>query len=509
MVPLSRRSFVIAIFIGFATSIPCRCSVTSVWDPKETYVLVASIIEWPAKAGLSPFNTERRRDQDLVDQFRKSGVPATNIVFLKDSQATHAAICRALSLLAARAGPKSTLVFYFQGHGSRKRFCCYDTDTKKPDETELQAEEIFPILEKSWKGDRLFLIGDCCSSGSLATVVRQYEAQRPEVHAICLASATASNISTYHWTFTASLIRVLAGDPKVDRNGDGKITLEEAAQFLHDQMKFQENQLAGIRFTPASEKDLIIRLTAPEKNAPPHVPGPHQIGDVVDARDNDGKWYASEIIGWRPTIPRYRIHFYGWGSEWDEWLGLSRLRPLTKAKLTVGQLYEVQWEDQNWYLGTITKSVEAWFYFVHYESEAGDDDEWITAERARRPGAATTKEKPQFVAAVPRPVAIGDTVAAQWFRDWYRARILGNINGTWSVLYDDQTKGRLAPDDVLPIARPGEIRAGVRVLACWGDDGRMFPGKVESIKDQSVIVRWEDGTAPAPVPLNGVALIRP
>lgn len=495
--------------IAIVCSISSAAQTANIWNPAKTFVLVASVTQWPPKAALPPFTGEKRRDQDLVNQLKVSGVPATNIIFLKDSAATHAAICDSLGSLAARAGVGSTLIFYFQGHGGRKLFCCYDTDAKNPDQTELHAEELFPIIDKAWKGDRLFLIGDCCSSGSLASVVRQYEKQRPNVRVACLASATASNISTGHWTFTISLIRILAGDPLVDLNRDGKIILGEAAQFIHDQMKFQENQLAGITIAPSFEKDFVIRPAVPGKKIVPLIPGPHQIGDVMEARDSTGKWYPSEILAWNRRDGSYRVHFYGWDSKWNEWIDASRLRPIVKSKLNVGQQYEVQWQDQNWYLGTVTKTVEDWFYFVHYESETGEDDEWITPERARKPGKATAKQRPQFVAATPHAVAIGDVVAAQWFRDWYRAKITANINGTYAVLYDDQTKGRLAPNDLIPAARANEIRAGDRVLACWDGKPRMFPGKVESIKDQAVTVRWEDGSAPTQVPLNAVAHIKP
>jgi hypothetical protein len=92
----------------------------TIWDPAKTFVLVASVTQWPPKAGLPPFIEEKRRDEDLVNQFKLSGVPAGNIVFLKDSAATHAAICSSLGTLAARAGPGSTLFFYFQGQRSPK-----------------------------------------------------------------------------------------------------------------------------------------------------------------------------------------------------------------------------------------------------------------------------------------------------------------------------------------------------------------------------------------------------
>src|SRR4029077_16017384 len=116
-----RSSFQIVLLI--ACAIPASSAQSApLWDPQKTYVLVASVIEWPPKAGLAPFTSERRRDEDLVNQFRKSGVPAANLIFLRNSGATHAPIRDALTSLATRAGAESTVIFYFQGHGGRKLF---------------------------------------------------------------------------------------------------------------------------------------------------------------------------------------------------------------------------------------------------------------------------------------------------------------------------------------------------------------------------------------------------
>src|SRR4029077_6829526 len=119
------------------------------------------------------------------------------------------------------------------------------------------------------------------------------------------------------------------------------------------------------------------------------------------------------------------------------------------------------------------------------------------------------RNKPQFASVVaPRDFAIGQVVAAQWNQEWYRAKITYNVNGTYAALYDDQTTGRLALDDLIPVARPNELRSGDRVLACWDGKPKMYPGKAESIKGQMVTVHWEDGSPPSQVPLNAVAHIK-
>jgi hypothetical protein len=475
------------------------------WQPAHTYVLVASITTWPAKAELGAF-PGTRRDEDFVAQFKAAGVPAGQVAFLKDSAATHAAMRKALQTLAARCGPEDTLVFCFQGHGSRKLLFCYDYDAARSDETVFHMDEIFPLLDKTWQGNRLFLIGDCCCSGSLRSVLRQFEQKRPEVRVAALASATASNSSTGNWTFTEGLIRALAGDAIIDRDHDGRLTMGELDRFLHDQMKYKEDQLASITFSANFENDYVLRAVAPGA-VQRDIRGPHQIGDLREARDREGKWYAAEIIDAKPDGSAYHVHYAGWDDQWDEWVDASRLRPIVKAKLQVGEHYEVKWQKK-WYPATITRTIEDYFYFVHYENENGEDDEWITPERARVPRLKNGSPGPEFAALEAHPPAVGEAVAARWHTDWYRARVTGTVNDTFAVRYDDETTGKLAAGELISIADPATLRVGDRVLAVWGDQGQMFPGRVQGVGPQKATVRWEDGSAPSKVPLHGLARIQ-
>lgn len=479
------------------------------WEPARTHVLIGSVVEWPARAGLAPFTAERRRDGDLAEQFRACGVPAPNVVFLKDSEATSGGIRQALAAMAQRAEAGSTLILYLQGHGSRKSFLSYDFDPARAAATSLHVDEILPILEPAWQGDRLLLVGDYCSSGALAAVVEQCQTRRPAVRAACLASATASNKSTERWTFTAGLINLLAGEARADRDRDGAISFDEAGRYLLERMKYQENQLA-LSVRGSFEADFNLTRAAPAPPPPPRLPGPWQIGDVVDAQDKLGKWYASEILDWDAKQERYRIHFYGWDSKWDEWVEAARVRALVKPKLNVGQQYEVQWQDKRWYLGTIVRAVDDWFYFVHYAGESGQDDEWVTPERTRPPGPGSARAQVEFRAAgAVGAFDVGQVVAAQWHRQWWRARVTAREEGLYAVRYDDQTNGRLATDELIPIASAEQLQPGQRVLACWAGKPRMYPGKIVSLSNGKATVRWEDGSKPSEVPLDSVAAIQP
>lgn len=498
-----RRPLLLAALAILAV-LPSLAAATATWDPARTHVLIGSVIEWPAKAKLAPFLSERRRDEDLAEQFKACGVPAENVVFLKDAEATKDGIRTALAAVARRAGPGSTLVFYLQGHGSRKVFCSYDSDPENAAATQLHMDEIYPILDPAWQGERLLLIGDYCSSGMLSAVVRQFDERRPNVRAACLASATATNKSTERWTFTANLIRLLAGEGRTDRDGDGVISFAEAGAHLLSVMKYQENQLALVATSKSFEPDFVLRRVAPGQKSPPRLEGKWQVGDVVEAQDQVGKWYASEILDWDAAQKKYRIHFYGWDPKWDEWVEPARVRELVKPKLQVGARYDVQWQDRRWYPGTIVRAVDDWFYFVHYAGEAGEDDEWVTVERTRPPG---REVKAEFAPPEPvRALALGQLVAAQWHRQWWRARLTDFEDGLYTVRYDDNTTGRLMLEELLPLAS-APLQAGQRVLACWAGKPRMYPGRVVAVAGPKVSVRWEDGTAPTEVSVDCVSPI--
>lgn len=470
------------------------------WQPERTYVLVSSITSWPPAAGLSSF-VGTRRDGDLVKQLEAAGVPEDNIIFLKDKQATSQGIRQALVYLAERTGPGDTMIFYFQGHGGRQRLYCYDYDKKEPDSSVLAMQELYPLLEKPFKGARLLLIGDCCCSGTLDSVLKQFQKGRPQLRVAALASATATNLSTGNWTFTEALLRVLAGDPLIDSDRDGQIDMSEAERFVHNQMKYKEDQLASVTLSPSFEKNFVWRAISGK--APARLAGPHQVGELLEAQDFKGRWYTAEILEGKEDL--YRIHFNGWDSKWDEWVEASKLRPIVKTHLNVGQSYEVLW-NKRWYPATLTRSVEDYFYFAHFENEAGEDDEWITPERARlprQPGSGLEFKPPVNS----QPPKVGDLVAAQWHKAWFRGRITGMVNGTYAVHYDDDTSGQVSQAELIPIGGPA-AEVGDRVLACWGQDGRMFPGRVLELEGGQATIRWEDGSSSTRVALDKLARIR-
>lgn len=482
-----------------------RANAESSWDPRRTWVFVASVMSWKDPA-LASF-TRPRLDADLVAAVIAAGVPAEQVVFLKDQGVTRSAVRAGLAQLAVQAGAGSTFIFYFQGHGLRHRgatvLATYDIDTQTPAQTGLPVDDVAAILERSWKGERLLLFGDSCHSGALGAVARRL-ATRPGVKAAAITSATASNRSTSFWTFTEALIAAFRGEPILDRDRSGTITFDEVDRFVHDEMKYAEGQLTrAVRsdgFEPGFALRPVSRPAALAKAA-----GPWQVGDYVQAQDREGGWYGARVVEVKPES--WYIHYPGWEPRWDEWVPAGRIRPIRSAALAVGRRYEVEWEKGHWYPASVVRCVEDYFCFVHYSGELGDSDEWVTAARVRT-GRAVDFE-PGVVPAVAQPVVVGARLAARWNKDWYLATVTERTqDGLWRVRYADNTDGLVLSDELLPLGAAAETASGDRVLASWKGSARLYLGTVLDTEDRAVRIKWDDGSAPSLVPLDRVARIR-
>lgn len=55
--------------------------------------------------------------------------------------------------------------------------------------------------------------------------------------------------------------------------------------------------------------------------------GPFVAGDDVDVEWN-GEWWKATVIS-VSAGPNYKIHYVGWGPEWDETVGPTRVRART------------------------------------------------------------------------------------------------------------------------------------------------------------------------------------
>ena len=103
-------------------------------------------------------------------------------------------------------------------------------------------------------------------------------------------------------------------------------------------------------------------------------------GERVEAEWNE-KWYRAEII--ESSGDRCKVHYVGYGNEWDEWVTADRIRDFRPDRLAEGTWIEVKWpKDQKWYKAKVLRS---WYglAFVHYEGFASEWDEWVNPDLIR------------------------------------------------------------------------------------------------------------------------------
>lgn len=351
------------------------------WEPAKTYALLVGVLEWKHQ-DLAPFPKERRQDRVLEARLKANGVPAGNVVFLQDKAATLPAIRSALTDLAKRAGPGSTLFFYFAGHGIRDNGQYYlanhEMNPDKAAQTGFAVRELASILEKHWQGDRLLLTADCCHSGALAQVVEG--AGRRGIKAACLTSATASNESTGEWTFTEALVSAFSGEGLSDMDRNGSISFADLDRHVSHRMKYEADQLTRAVRSGGFETDFKLRTVAAGQTKPAAPKGSTwQVGDYVECK-SEGEWHRAKIL----AVGRngYKVHYIGWGSEWDEEVTASRLRQVQLGKWRPGERIQVEYEGK-WYPATIQKAEESFFYFVHYDEFDAEWDEWVTSKRMK------------------------------------------------------------------------------------------------------------------------------
>jgi hypothetical protein len=343
------------------------------WEPQRTWVFVVGTLAWKHREMFDSFPQKNRRDAQLVEFFRQQGVPAQQMVYLKDAQATTRQVKSAFSEFLTKARDGDLLFVYYCGHGYKSEdarttyFATFDAGFDVPG---WSTDSIVKDIEKYFKGSRAFLTADCCYSGSLAQQAVQLGRR---VSFACLTSSSASQVSTTNWTFTESLIGGLSGKPFADLNGDGQITLRELAQDVKADLAFAEQQLSSFVTTGSFAPDSVLAHAGQKSNP--------EISKRVEVR-SEGKWWKARVIDAR--VNTFRVHYYGWEDSDDEWVRLDQIREPAAVEYPAGSMVEVMW-NRKWYPARVL-SVELGVHLIHYVGYDDGWDEWVGAKRIRLAG---------------------------------------------------------------------------------------------------------------------------
>lgn len=305
------------------------------WQPTRTWVVAIGLLEWQDSDSFESFPKEGRKDAELVEFFKQAGVPRDQILFLKDREATKDRIQRVMARQLARAQEGDMLIFYFTGHGAQDEsgatyFANYDVDGDNLAQTALSVKSIFSIVERNFKGTRVLLTADCCYSGALAVEAAR---RRTQIAYAVLTSARSDSISTANWTFTEALISGFRGNARIDQNQDGEIELSELAHYARARMLSKEDQRTSFTttgdFSPETIMADVTKRTAVSQSK--------QQSERVEV-EWQGDWYPAVVLENRGA--KYKIHYVGYGAEWDEWIDAARLRRSSTTSVYGRNVYQ-------------------------------------------------------------------------------------------------------------------------------------------------------------------------
>ena len=98
-------------------------------------------------------------------------------------------------------------------------------------------------------------------------------------------------------------------------------------------------------------------------------------GDKVQVLWN-GSWYPATVK--ESKDGQWFVHYDNFDAQWDEWVGQDRIKQAWKK----GDKLHVEWKG-DWFEASILEVGEG-KYKVHYEGWGDEWDEWVTPNRMRK-----------------------------------------------------------------------------------------------------------------------------
>ncbi|MGQ0762397.1 MAG: caspase family protein [Acidobacteriota bacterium] len=312
------------------------------WEPKRTWVFIVGILKWKDSETFKSFPQLNRRDAQLAEFFRGAGVPANQLVFLRDEQATIRRVRTEFSEMLSQTREGDFLFVYFTGHGYKSEderetlFATYDASERVPG---WSTRSIVRDINWGFRGSRVLLTADCCYSGALAQDARGLKSG---ISYACVTSATADKESTENWTFTEMLLASLRGTSYADLNSDRQVSLGELVENARRDMKFAEEQESSFA-SRGFPTDMVLAQANESANA--------AIGRRVVVR-SEGDLYKGRIIGVRGS--RYLVRYFGYDESYNEWVSQRQIRGHTRREETG--------IAEKWWLGReyATASANSW-----------------------------------------------------------------------------------------------------------------------------------------------------
>jgi hypothetical protein len=154
------------------------------------------------------------------------------------------------------------------------------------------------------------------------------------------------------------------------------------------------------------------------------------IGSKVTFSAVDGKTYTGTIKN--ISNNQYKIKYDG--VDFEAWLKRDQFKLLDNfnSKYSAGSKVEILWSG-SWYKGEVLE-VNDNKYKIHYDGYGSAFDEWVTSERLRKEGSTTSETSSSQTTSSENTSSgnskykIGQHVEA-WNVDWYKATVIGFGSG--------------------------------------------------------------------------------
>jgi len=174
-------------------------------------------------------------------------------------------------------------------------------------------------------------------------------------------------------------------------------------------MSFHALRLRTLRGAAAALLPLLAACASSKTAPPPAEPTPalgfDAPGLAPGARvvvERGGQWLAATVVS-RIAGDRVLVHYEGYGSEWDEAVGLDRARPApglgAPVQLQIGEKVLVTVQGRQ-LLADVVAQVGPDEWRVHYDGYGPEVAENVRPDRLRRPFAGATPHPPGEAALV-------------------------------------------------------------------------------------------------------------
>lgn len=334
----------------------------------KTWVFIVGVLEWKDSNSFASFEKKDRLDNKILKFFRENGIPENQIAYISDKQATTKAVKDAFIPFSKQAQKDDMLFFYYCGHGYKndKKQVCFANYQG----SDWSAEEIVKTVNENFAGNTAFFTADCCNSGGLSLEVQKYKTK----NFVALNSVVPKDVSTGNWTFSNALLYGLQGQPFVDTDNDGAITLNELANYIDQEMAIVEGQKSA-NYIPANMKNWVVASNVSKKKSA-------RIGERVLVNYEGQDW-----LGFITSVNKdglFKVRFYSYTNDETDWVESSRIKPFTcKKNFAVGASVKVYYkDDQKWYPATVVKKFSC-LHYIHYEGFGKEWDEWVSPDNIK------------------------------------------------------------------------------------------------------------------------------